>query len=183
MLARRVFQLAFGQKVHRPEDGLVILFGSEILQLPIGGNLDIHAAAVGIQPRLVKQARTRPRNRFQVDVAAKAVDRAQFLRDVHELFHGVVGAADHRGTEEQPLDVVAAVELQREVDEFPGRKRRARDIVAAAIDAVGTIVLAGVAEQHLQQGNAPAIGRPRMAYARTAAAPEPALGRTAARTA
>ena len=91
-----------------------------------------------------------------------------------------VWRADDRRAQEEPLDVVTAVEFEREIDEFPGCKGRTRNIVATAVDAVGAVVLASVAEQHLQKRDAPPVGRPRVANASTAAAPEPALGRTTA---
>ena len=71
-------------------------------------------------------------------------------RDAHDQLHRVVGRADDAGGEEQPLDVVALVEIEREVDDLLHGKARAPHVRGAAVDAVGAIEHAGIGEQDLR---------------------------------
>ena len=161
-----VFDLAFGEVVHGAIDGAVVLFGSEVRERTFRRHLDVHAGAVGIEPRLMEQRFGRAGNALQVDVAAKPMDGAEFLGHAHEAFHRGIGRSHHRRAQEQPFYIVAAVEFEREVDDFPRSEGRAGNVVAAAVHAVGTIVLAGVRKQDLEQRNATPVGRPGMADAR-----------------
>ena len=90
------------------------------------------------------------------------------------------------GAEEEALDVVAPVEIERELHHFLGREARAAHVAGDAVDAVEAVVDAVVGEQDLQQRNAAAIGRVAVADAGAgggaeAAAARVALGRAAAR--
>jgi hypothetical protein len=51
-----------------------------------------------------------------MDIAAELVFLPQRARDPDQLLHGVVGVADDAGGQEQPLDVVALVEVERQPD-------------------------------------------------------------------
>ena len=164
---------------HRAVNALVALVGSQQPQVAFGGDLDIDAHAVGIVPGLSDEFGTGPGNAFQVDIAVEAVHRAQVAGHADHALHRVVGIADDARREEQPLDVVAAEKLDRQLGQLAGSEGGARDVVAAAVDAVGAVVDADVGEHDLQQRDAASVGRegvadapPRRAahIARTAAA-------------
>ena len=104
-----------------------------------------------------------------MDVAPEAVLMAQYVERLgHELAGGVRIADDTRA-QEQPFNVVAAVEAYREVSQFTRGKGSARYVlVAGTVDAVRAIVGARVGHEHLQQRDAPAIWREAVAAARHA---------------
>ena len=112
---------------------------------------------------------------------------AQQLRHPHQLLHGVVRRTNDAGTEKQPADAVAPVEIEGQRHHFLGGEACTRHIAGAAVDAILAIVKAEVGQQNLQQrhatpvrcvavANAHAIGRAQAALALGAA-----LGRAAAR--
>jgi hypothetical protein len=98
-------------------------------------------------------------------VAAEVMLLAQFARDAHHLLHGVVGAADDAGGEKQSLDVVAAIEVDRQLHHFVDREAGPCHVRRSAVDAIQAIVIAGVGEQHLQQRDAAPVRRVGMADA------------------
>ena len=83
--------------------------------------------------------------------------QAQGFGHAHQALHRVVGIAHHAAAQEEALDVIAAVELDGQVHQLADRQRGARQVVAAAVDAVGTVVDAIVGEHHLEQGDAPPV--------------------------
>ena len=103
-----------------------------------------------------------------MDIAIEAVYGAQVFYHAHQAFHRVVGIAHDAGTEEQPLDVVTPVEFHGEFDQFADRKRGAGDVVARAVDAVGTVIHAVVREHHFEQGYAASVVSKAVAYAHSA---------------
>ena len=138
----------------------MVLLRREQLQRLLLGNLDVHAHAVGIAAGLVKQLLRAAGNALQVDVAVEAVDGPQVAGNSREALHRVVGIAHHAAAEEQALDVVAAVELHRNLLQLRDRERRPLDVVRAAVDAVGAVVHAVVGQHHLQQRDAsPVVGK------------------------
>jgi hypothetical protein len=72
-----------------------------------------------------------------------------------------------------PLDVVAAVEVQREVHYLLHAEPRAAHVAAAAVDAVLAVVDADVGEQDLQQRHAAPVRRVAVADARSLRAADP----------
>ena len=96
---------------------------------------------------------------LEMDVAAKVMLFPQDARDFYQLLHRMVGALHDTRGEEQPLDVVAAVEAQGEVDDLLRRKPRAPHVRALAVDAIVAIEHAVVGEQDLEQGDAPPVRR------------------------
>lgn len=75
------------------------------------------------------------------------------------LFHGVVRIAQYAAGEEQAFYVIPPKEADGQFRQFTGCEGGAARIIAAPIDAVLAVVHAGIAQQHLQQRDAPPIGR------------------------
>jgi len=84
-----------------------------------------------------------------VDVAAEAVFAPQDLQRLDHPLAGVIGVFEDARREEEPLDIVAAVELDRQFGQLARSERRAAHVVRAAVDAVFAVVDAGVGHQHL----------------------------------
>ncbi len=82
---------------------------------------------------------------------------SQSASDFDNLLHRVVAVLNHTGTQEQTFDVVAPVELERQVDDFLRRKSRTRSIAGDAIDAVRAVVNAIVCEENLKERDAPTV--------------------------
>ena len=100
-----------------------------------------------------------------MNVAVEAVDRAQVAGHAHHAFHRVVGVTDDARGEEQPLDVVAAVEFDGQLGEFVGGEGGPTDVVAAPVDAVGAVEDADVREHDFKQRHAASVRRERVADA------------------
>ena len=143
---------------HGPQDGLPGLVRGQRLQTLLGGQLDIDAHAIRQQTQLLHQLRRRAGDGLGVDIAVEAVLLPQDPQGADHLFGGVVGIAQHAGGEEQPLNVVPPVKADGQLCQLPRRKRRAARVVAAPVDAVLAVVHAGIAQQHLQQRDAPSVG-------------------------
>lgn len=152
---------------HRALDAACILVGRETSEAGIGWQLDIDRHPVGIEPGLVDQFGRGVGNGLEVDIAAEIVLVAQSPSDLDELLHRVVGALDDARGEEQPLDVVAPVEAQREVDHFGRSEARAAHVRALAVNAIMAVEDAVIGQQHLQERDAAAVGRVGMADAHT----------------
>src|SRR5690606_30202028 len=75
--------------------------------------------------------------------------------------------------QEQPVDVVAPVEVEREIDHFARQEPRARHVAGSPVDTVLAVVLAEIGKQYLQQRDAPAVGRETVADARARAGAQP----------
>lgn len=58
---------------------------------------------------------------------------------------------------EKPFDIVAAIELHGEVYKLGHRQRGTRQVVAAAVDAVGAVVDAIIGKHHFEQGDTTAV--------------------------
>ena len=127
------------------------------------GKFDIDADAVRQQAEPRHQRRVRSGNGFCVDITAKAVLAPQQLQHADHLFHRVVRTAQHRTGEEQPFDVIAAVEPDGQIRQFARRKGGAGHIVGHTVHTIFAVVNAAVAQQHLQQADAPAVSRKGMA--------------------
>ena len=135
-----------------------VFFGGEGVEALLGGEFDVDADAVGV---LAGEGDERLRgfgDGFEVDVASKMMDLAQFTGDVDDEFHGMVGAADDAAAEEEAFDVIAFVEVEGELDDFVGGEAGAGDVAGAAVDAVVAVVEAGVGHEDLEEGDAAAVG-------------------------
>ena len=145
---------------HRLEHTLVILLGSQQLQRLLTRYFDVHTHAVGPPSGFGQQLARRTWDALQVNVAVEAVHCAQIPHNSGQPFHGVVGVAHHTTRQEQPLYVVPSVELHRDFLQFADRKRRPRNVVRTAVDAVGAVILAVVGQHHLEQRDtSPVVGK------------------------
>ena len=79
---------------HGRDDALFVLLGREQLQALLGGQLHVHAHAVGQMPQLLHELGRGAGHRFRVDVAAEAVLLAQDGQRLYHELGGVVGVAD-----------------------------------------------------------------------------------------
>ncbi len=105
-------------------------------------------------------------NRLEVDVATEVMFEPQLARDRDNLLHGVVRAADDAGRQEQPLDIVAAIEVERQLHHFIDGEARALHVGRGAVDAIQAIEVAGIGQQDLEQRDTAAIRRIGVADAR-----------------
>ena len=147
------------QLAHRAADAGLRLLRGEPLQPALGRQFHVDRQPVGVSPGGRQQLRRCVRDGLEVDVAGEGVVFAQAARDLHQLLHRVVAVADDPAGQEQPLDVVALVEIEGEPHHLLGREARARHVARDAIDAVRAVEHAEVGEQDLQQRHAAAIGR------------------------
>jgi hypothetical protein len=150
---------SLAQLGHGALDEGQFLFGRELVEVSLRGELDVGTQAIRVQTRLLKQARRGAGDGFQMDVAVVLVNVAQAPRDLDELLHRVVRRLNHAAAEEQAFDVVALVELDREIDDLVDRKARPRRVARHAVHAVLAVVDAVVRQQDLQQRHAPPVGR------------------------
>ena len=153
---------------HRVAGAVDVFLGGEEIEGFLGRQLEVDADAVGVTRGDLDELRRGFRDGFQMDVAAEIVGLAQGAGDGYDHFHGVVGVADDAGAEEQPLDVVPFVEIEREFHHLLRRERGAADVAGAAVDAVVAIVDAEVCQQHFQQRDAATVRRVAVADARAA---------------
>ena len=93
-----------------------------------------------------------------MDVAVEAVLFPQDPQRPDHQFRGIIRGAVHAGGEEQPLDVVPAVELDGEVRQLLRGEHGPLRLIAAAVDAVFAVIHAPVGHQHLQKGHASPVG-------------------------
>ncbi len=155
-----VFQFAYValDPAHRAFDLPRILVRREPGEPAVGRQFDIDRYTVGIKPRLVDDLGIGLGNGLEMDVAAKIVFFPQDTGDFHKLFHRVVRVLHDARGQEQPLDIIAPVEGQREVDDFLRREPRPRDIRTLAVDAVMAVEHAVIGQQDLEQRDTAAIG-------------------------
>src|SRR5450432_3647806 len=97
-------------------------------------------------------------NRFKVNVAIEFVFLAQAARYGDELLHGVVGALNDSGAEEQTFNVIPAVKIQGQGNHFLGSEARAARVAGNAIHAEDAVVHTIIGEQNFQQRDAAAVG-------------------------
>ena len=86
--------------------------------------------------------------------------RTEIAGDGRQTLHGIVGIAHYPTRQEQALDIIATIELHRNLFKFADRERGTLDIVRTAVDAVRTVVHAIIGQHDLQQRDAsPVIGK------------------------
>ena len=143
---------------HRAENSRLGLVGGQGLQSLLRGQFYVDAESVRQQAQLLHQLRGGAGDGLGVDITVEAVLVAQNGEAADHPLGGVVRIFQHPGGEEQPLDVVAAVELDGQLCQLLRRKGGTLHIVAAPVDAVFAVVDAAVGHQHLQQRDAPPVG-------------------------
>ena len=142
--------------LHRLENAVVALFGCKHFQVAFRRNLDVDAHSVGIQTGFGYQLPAGSGYAFQMYVAIEPL-RAQIFHNPHKPFHSVISVLHHARTQEQPLDVIAAVELHCYLHHLGGCKCGTADIVATAVDTVGAIEDAVVGQHHFQKRDAASV--------------------------
>ena len=155
-----------GDLPHGRQDRFLPLLRGQGLQRSLGGQFDVHAQAVHQLARLVQQVGRGARDGLEVDVAVEFLFLPQLADDGEHPLHGVLRAGPDAGAQEQALDVVAFVELHRELHHLLRRKGRAWNVIASAVGAVGAVETAGVGVQELQQADAAPVSREGVADAR-----------------
>jgi len=169
---------------HRACDGCAVLLRRERGKALGRGQLHVDAQPVGMAAGALHQFGRGIGNGLEVDVATEIMLLAQHARHFHHLLHGVVGALDDAAGEEQPLNAVAPVKIEREVHHLLHREAGARHIAADPVHAVQAVVLAEIGQQDLEQRDAAPVGRIAVANAhalgRTHAAPAHRIARRGA---
>ena len=160
---------------HGAQDRRFLFIRGQLVQADLAGQLDIDREAVRQQPDALHQQRVRTGDGLGVDVAVEAELFPQNAQCFNHQLHRAVRRVQHRAGQEQPLDVVAAVEANGQLRQFPRGKSSPRAVVGAAVDAVAAIVGADVGIQHFQQRNAAAVRGKGMADARLCAAAQAAV--------
>ena len=136
---------------HRTQNGLLRLVGGQGLQPLLRGQLNIHTKAVCQETQLMHQLRRCAGNGFGMNVSVETIFLPQHAESGDLLFRGIVRRAQHAGGEEKTLNIIAPIELNGQLCQFPRRERSTGRIVGAAIDTIGTVVATGVAHQHFQK--------------------------------
>ena len=172
-----------GNLAHGAEDFPAALVGGQQVEAALAGQLNVDAEAVGQAAQPLDQGGAGAGDGLGVDVAVEAVFLPQQPQHLDHPLGGVVGCAQHGAGQEQTLDVVAAVKGDGQIGQLPGGKGGPGQVVAAAVDAIGTVKGTAVGHQHLQQADAPAVGGEGMAAAGGIAAAQPPGPAPAARAA
>ena len=131
----------------------IFLRGQRIETL-LAGQLHIDADAVRITPCQSDELLRSLRDRLQMNVAAKLVHLPQLPCDLDHQFHRVVRTADDPAAQEQSLDVVPLVEIQRQLHHLVRREPCACHIAGPPVDAVVAVIQAGIRHEHLHQRDA-----------------------------
>ena len=135
---------------HGCQNGRIGFVTGEPPQTALRGQLDVDPEAVSMQAGLLDQALAGIGNALQMDIAVEALFSEQPHRP-DQMFHGSVRTSHDARTEEKPLDVVAAVEISGQRNDFFGCKGRPRHIIALPIYAIGAVIDAIVCQQDLEQ--------------------------------
>ncbi|EGF57491.1 conserved domain protein [Bacteroides fluxus YIT 12057] len=95
-----------------------------------------------------------------MDIAVEAVYCPQVLGHPDKTFHSIIRITYHTATEKQSFYIIAPVEFHGQVHKLTDRKSGPRKIIAATVDAIGTIIDAIVGKHHLEQRDAtPVLGK------------------------
>ena len=109
-----------------------------------------------------------------VDIAAEAIILAEQAQCLDHPLGGIIRVPQHGGGEKEPLNIVAAVELDGEFGQLPGSKSSPGRIVGPAVDTVLAVVGADVRIEDLQEGDAPPVSGEGVAAARRHGGAQPA---------
>ena len=150
------------QPAHGAADGADVLLRRQRRHAGLFRHLDVDAEPVGIFAGFGDQRLVGFRNRLEMDVALE-MPLTQFSRDGHDLFHRVVRVLDDARRQEQALDIIAAIEVERQRHDLVDGEAGALHVARGAVDAIQAIEVAGIGEQDLQQRDAAAVRRVRMA--------------------
>ena len=143
---------------HGGQDGLLCLVRCQGPEARLRRQLDVDAEPVRQEPQLLHQLRRGAGDGLGVDIAVEAVLLPQDPQGPDHQLRGVVRGAVHAGGEEQSLDIIPAVELDGEIRQLLRGEHGPLRFVAAAVDAVFAVIHAPVGQQHLQKGDASAVG-------------------------
>jgi hypothetical protein len=116
------------QPAHGAPDRAQVLLWREFGEARFFRHLDIDGKPVGIFACFRDQRVVRFRDGLQVDVTAKVMLFAKRARHADHLLHGVVGAPDDAGGQEQPFDIVAAIEIERQLHHLVDGEARPRHV-------------------------------------------------------
>jgi 2-haloacid dehalogenase len=125
----------------------------------VARQFDIGRQSVGVQPRHLHQLRVGLGDQLQMDIAAEVVDLSQGLSRQDQLFHRIVAVANDPRRQEQPFDIVPAIEVQRQVHHLVHAEPRPLHIRRGPVDAIGAVVDAEIGQQYLQQADAAPVRR------------------------
>ena len=153
----RTFKDSLLDVAHRRIYTLMVFLRGKQFQVLLLRYLDIDAETVGIKPCLIHQFAAGTGNALQMDISVETMDSAEVLGNAHQAFHRVIGITHHPTAQEKPFDIVAAIELHGEVYKLGHRQRGTRQVVAAAVDAVGAVVDAIIGKHHFEQGDTTAV--------------------------
>lgn len=92
-----------------------------------------------------------------MNIAIKVMLLAQGFRHAHQALHGVIRALENTRAEKQPLNIIAAIEINGEINHLLYRKRRATHIITAPAHTIGAVIDTVIGKQDFQQGNAAAV--------------------------
>ena len=125
---------------HGSQNGSLCFFRCQRSQPCLRRQLNIHAEPVRQQTQLLHQLWCSSWNGLGVDISIKAVLLPQKPQSADHQLSGIVwGAEDARG-EEQSLNIVPAIKLDCQICQFLRRKGCPPGIIAAAVDAVFTVI-------------------------------------------
>ena len=131
------------------------LLGAQAL---LGGKLDVDAHPVSQKAQLGQQLPAGAGDGLGVDIAEKMIFPTEDAQGLQHELAGVVRVLHHGGGEEEPLDIVPPVKLDGQVGQLPGGEGGPAGVVGHPVDAIGAVIGTGVALQHLQESDAPAVG-------------------------
>ena len=139
-----VLHAAVADLCHGAQDALLRLVRSERFETRFAWQLNIDAEPVGKKSKLFDQLRRCAGDRLGVDIAVEAIRIAQDRQRADHQLRRVVRRAQDAGGEEEPFNIVAAKEADRQLRKLFRREGRARRVVRTAVDAVFAVVAAVV---------------------------------------
>ena len=136
---------------HRLANGLSAFLRGVVRQSLFGWQLHIHRQSVRMFAGQPDQFRICLGDRFQVDIAAKAMILAKAAGHLQQLLHCVIRRTDNSGGEKEPFNIVAFVEVEGQFDDFFNGKPLALYVRRRPIDAVAAVEDAKIRQQNFQQ--------------------------------
>lgn len=133
------FFYSFFDSMHRRMRVIEILLWRQTTECVLRRQFNIDANAISPSSRFLNQLGRRLRDRFKMDVTAELMRFAQRPRDRHDLFHRVIGIANNARAQEQAFDVIATIEIERQLDHFHHSETRALHVAGGAVYAEKTI--------------------------------------------